>query len=221
MSLQMQSTWYLQALHTWLSWHQRSMQDLQGPVHYSGKPDSLHSGPCRGAKALTVQVNETFLTLPVIFTLDVWEQWKMEKSRLWAASKFVLFTKYEPQDEMSWAWTYMAEMRNAYKIMTGRNRPLRRPRHKCKDIRMALKETWWTDSICSGQGPMLNPQEHSTHLQVSKRNFLTSWTTTTMILPELISYIIIFGILSVYLSITNPFLNWKYQYNRILGTIIT
>jgi hypothetical protein len=43
-------------------------------------------------------------------------------------------------------------MRNAYKIVTGRKRPLERPRHKWEDIRMALQEIALTDSICSGQG---------------------------------------------------------------------
>jgi hypothetical protein len=56
----------------------------------------------------------------------------------------------------------MAEMRNAYKIIIGRKRPPGRPRHKWEDIRMSLKDIGWTDSICSGQGPMMNPRKHCT-----------------------------------------------------------
>jgi hypothetical protein len=49
---------------------------------------------------------------------------------------------------MRWAWyvAHMGVMRNAYKILVGKaegKRPLRRPRHRWKEIRMDLGEIWW------------------------------------------------------------------------------
>jgi len=42
----------------------------------------------------------------------------------------------------------MGEMRNSYYILVGKpegKRPLRRPKHKCEDIRKDLSETGWED----------------------------------------------------------------------------